>query len=111
MLNNLYNCNARYNTITHSLISYSTEVVHFNTCGDWMICAIYRASASTMSHIRKYVKLLAEEGFRKHSDLLAETYRWSIMNKSYDYSLAYNSETGEVLAIPAFVRDADEIFK
>lgn len=110
MLNKLYTSTARYNTITHTLISYSTEVVHFDTCGDWMICAIYRASMTTMEHIRKYVKLLADEGFREHSNLLAETYRWSIMNKSYDYSLAYNSETGEVLAVPAFVRDADEIF-
>lgn len=91
----LYSCRA---TITdeYALISYYTKVVNFITVDDKLYCEIYRASMTTMSHIRKYVEWLRENHKELYADLLEFAYRQSVYKKFHIYSTSYNYATGEI---------------
>lgn len=94
----LYNCNAKFDEQNFDLISYNTTVIHieFNgDAGEWL-CAIYRASMTTMQHIRKYYEYLYTHNKQEVAKLVEMAYRLSIAEKERKGVLHYDITTGEV---------------
>jgi len=94
----LYNCNAKFDENNFDLVSYNITVVHVEFDGDsaeWL-CAIYRASITTMQHIRKYYKYLYEHNNQNIARLIELAYKISIDEKARRGILHLNIETGEV---------------
>lgn len=94
----LYNCNAQFDEKNFDLVSYSTTVIHIEFDGDageWL-CAIYRASNTTMQHIRKYYKYLYSHDRQEVAKLIETAYRLSIAEKERKGVLHYDVITGEI---------------
>lgn len=86
----LYSCSARYDS--SQLISYSTLLYQCTTHKHFLY--VYRSNTS-MSHIRKFIKKLREDGLRDRANDVEMMYRLCIDGKK---SCAYyNNETGEIL--------------
>lgn len=97
----LYNCNARFDEQNFDLVSYDITVIHVEFDGDsaeWL-CAIDCYSRITMQHIRKYYKYLYEHNKQELAKLIELAYRISISEKEKRGILHYNIETGEVYFI------------
>ena len=97
----LYNCNAKFDEKNFDLVSYNTTVIHIEFDGDnteWL-CAIYRASITTMQHIRKYYEYLYNHNKREIAKLIEIAYRVSIDEKEKRGTLHYNIKTGEIYFI------------
>ena len=94
----LYNCKAQFDEKNFDLVSYNTIVIHIEFDGDageWL-CAIYRASNTTMQHIRKYYKYLYNHGKQDIANIIKIAYELSIAEKERKGVLHYNITTGEV---------------
>ena len=94
----LYNCNAQFDEKNFDLVSYSTTVIHIefdDDAGEWL-CAIYRASMTTMQHIRKYYEYLYNHNKQEIAKLIEIAYRVSIDEKGKRGTLHYNIKTGEI---------------
>lgn len=94
----LYNCNAKFDENNFDLVSYSTTVIHIEFDGDaeeWL-CAINRASMTTMRHIRKYYNYLREHNLQDVAKLVEVAYYLSIAEKAKCGILHYDVTTGEV---------------
>ena len=97
----LYNCNAKFDEKNFDLVSYNTTVIHIEFDGDnaeWL-CAIYRASNTTMQHIRKYYEYLYNHHKKELAKLIEIAYRVSIDEKEKRGILHYNIKTGEIYFI------------
>lgn len=101
MKTKLYNCNAKFDTEDYTLISYATPVVSFKTFlrdgYAFKEVSIYRASMTTMQHIRKYIAKLKELERYDLANLVEEAYFFSVHEKKPIYDFAMCPETGEVL--------------
>lgn len=97
----LYNCKAKFNPDDFTLVSYATPVVSFKTfLRDGYVFKrvdIYRASMTTMLHIRRYIDKLKEMERYDLANLVREAYDFSINDHMPRYSFAFCPETGEVL--------------
>ena len=94
----LYNCNAKFDEKNFDLVSYNTTVIHIEFDGDageWL-CAIYRASNTTMQHIRKYYEYLYNHNRQEIAKLVEMAYKLSIAEKGRKGILHYNIKTGEI---------------
>jgi len=101
MKKKLYNCNAKFDTEDYTLISYAIPVVSFRTFlrdgYAFKEVSIYRASMTTMQHIRKYIEKLKELERYDLASLVRQAYDFSIAEHQQIYDFAMCPETGEVL--------------
>lgn len=73
----LYSCSARYSS--SQLISYATTLYQADAFG-YHFLYVYRSNTS-MSHIRKYIKALREDGYTKRANIVEMLYRLCIDQK------------------------------
>ena len=97
----LYNCKAKFDPDDFTLVSYATPVVSFKTFlrdgYAFKEVSFYRASMTTMQHIRKYIAKLKELERYDLANLVEEAYFFSVHEKKPIYDFAMCPETGEVL--------------
>ena len=77
----LYNCKAWYDE--NGLISYETQVIKYTYNGDKLVRINYKnyRSNTTLMHIRKYIKLLTDEGETEKAMHIQQFYDIGKLNK------------------------------